>query len=72
MAILSFCLYVVVFFSYLDAILSVPGTGRHIERTTHFLSRIQQGVVNLIQLREISKYMLQMIDTVEQRQRVAK
>lgn len=55
-----------------DAILSVPGAARHIERTTHFLSRLQQGVVNLIQMKEVNKYMIDMIDAVEQKQRLEK
>lgn len=52
--------------------LSVTGSGRHIERTTQFVSRIQQGALNLTQMREITKYMLSMVDTVEQQTRLSK
>lgn len=49
--------------------LSAPGSGRHIERTTMFLSRLQQSVLNLVQIKAITKYMLDMVDSVEQQNR---
>lgn len=49
----------------------MPGSGRHIEKTTQFLSRIQQGTLNLVQMQEVSNYMLNMVDSVEQQKRIA-
>lgn len=59
-------------FYFTDAILSAPGSGRHIERTTMFLSRLQIGALNLIQMKAISKYMLDMVDSAEQQNRILK
>lgn len=55
-----------------DALLSVPGSGRHIERTTQFLSRVLYAAVNLFQMKEITNYMLNKIDVEEQRLRMTK
>lgn len=37
-----------------------------------FLSRLQQSVVNLVQMKSIVKHMLDMVDTVEQQIRILK
>lgn len=58
--------------SHLDSILSTPGSGRHIERTTMFQSRLQQSVVNLVQMKAIVKHMFEMVDLVEQKKRILK
>lgn len=50
--------------------LSTIGSGRHIEQTIKFLSRLQQSVINLVQLKAIAKYMLNMVDSVEQNNRI--
>lgn len=49
-----------------DAMLSTPESGRHIERTTMFLSRVQQSILNLAKIKAINKYMLNMVHAVEQ------
>ncbi|XP_031616512.1 complex I assembly factor ACAD9, mitochondrial-like [Contarinia nasturtii] len=53
-----------------DAILSTPGSGRHIERTTMFLSRLQQSALNLIQMKSINQFMVDMIEPVEDSNRI--
>lgn len=54
-----------------DAILSVPGSGRHIERITEFLSRLQQCNLNIAQMKKITQYMLHMVDAIEQQKRIS-
>lgn len=52
--------------------LSVPGPGRHIEKTIMFQSRLQQSIFNLAQMKAIHTYMLGMIENAEQHSRVSR
>lgn len=61
----------VVFTIITDAILSVPGSGRHIERTTEFLSRLLLCNLTLAQMKKITKYMLDMVEAIEQKKRIS-
>lgn len=59
------------FIAISDAILSVPGSGRHIERTMEFLSRLLLCNLTLAQMKKITTYMLRMVDAIEQQKRVS-
>lgn len=52
--------------------LSVPGSGRHIEKTLMFQSRLQQSVLNLIKMKTIHSHMLDMVESMEQQSRIEK
>lgn len=52
--------------------LSVPGSGRHIEKTIMFQSRLQQSIFNLAQMKAIHTYMLEMIENAEQHSRISR
>lgn len=58
--------------SFADAIVSTPGSGRHIEHTTMFLSRVQHSVLNLAKMKAINRYMLNMVNSVEKQNRINK
>lgn len=58
--------------NFVDAMLAAPGTGRHIERILMFLSRLQLSLLNLMQMKAISNYMLNMVNAVEEQNRITK
>lgn len=54
-----------------DSLLSTPGSGRHIQQTTQFLSRLLLCNLNLAQMKKITAYMLRMVDVLEQQKRIS-
>lgn len=46
--------------------LSIPGTGHHIVVESHLSQRLYHTLVNLMQMKEISKYILNLLESSEQ------
>lgn len=49
-----------------DAVLSIPGSGNYIEQKLNMNSRLNQGIINLVQMKSILQYMLDMAESIEQ------
>ncbi|XP_055313012.1 complex I assembly factor ACAD9, mitochondrial-like [Sitodiplosis mosellana] len=48
-----------------DAILSIAGSGHHIEQRLTMYSRLNQGLINLMQMKSILQYMMDMAESIE-------
>lgn len=46
--------------------LSIPGTGHYIVVESHLYQRLYYTLVNLMQMKEISKYILNLLESIEQ------
>lgn len=58
--------YVCLNFPDEDAVLSIPGSGHHIQQVLNMHTRLHQGLVNLMQMKSILQYMLGMAQSIEQ------